>query len=69
MLVETMQVATTLPVELVTKIDRRLGRTMTKRAEWFRNAVLKQAEAEGILRVKFDHAGEVYELNMGEVAA
>ena len=66
MLMQMMQVATTLPSELVSKIDRRLGRTMTKRAEWLRNAALKQAEAEGILRVHFDHTGEVYELNLSE---
>ena len=59
MLMNTMQVATTLPVELVAKLDRRL----------FRNAILKQAEAEGIVKVSFDASGDVYELNLSEVAA
>ncbi len=69
MLMSTMQVATTLPVELVARLDRRLGRTMTKRAEWFRNAILKQAEAEGIVKVSFDASGDVYELNLAEAVA
>lgn len=64
MLVETKNVSTTLPAALVAKLDRRLSKKLTPRAEWLRLAILKVAQDEGLIRVTVDHTGEVYDLDM-----
>ena len=68
-IVDTKTVACALPSDLVSKIDRRLARTFTARAEWLRRAILKAAEAEGLIKIEIDHAGEIRSLDLSGAAA